>query len=72
MEKVKPKRRAKAAVGITLGLVIGIGIGLWLASIMWGVIVAFVAALTLSTLFSHKKDTPARKGSSNNTLRPPI
>ncbi len=72
MEDVKPKRRAQAAVGVTIGLIIGIGIGIWLASIMWGVIVAFVGALTLSTLLSHKKDTPARKGSSTNTLRPPI
>ncbi len=72
MEQVKPKRKAKAALGITIGVIAGIAIGIWLTSIIWGVIVAFVGALTLSTLFAHKKDTPARKGSSSNTLRPPI
>lgn len=72
MEKIKTVTRAKAAVGITIGVIAGIAVGFWLTSIMWGVIVAFVTALTLSTLFSFKKDTPASKASSTNTLRPPI
>jgi hypothetical protein len=72
MENIKTVTRVKAAAGITIGVIAGIAVGFWLTSIMWGVIVAFVGALTLSTLFSFKKDTPARKGSSTNTLRPPL